>query len=51
MVLKDGLLTIDFKNNHLIQKEVDAEVTEQVEKEFNEFAKQQINKSIASIEN
>lgn len=51
VILKDGLLTIDFKNNQLIQKEVDAEVTEQVEKEFNEFATEQIKKSIASIEN
>ncbi len=51
VILKDGLLTIDLKNNHLIQKEVDAEVTEQVEKEFNEFATEQIKKSIASIEN
>lgn len=51
VILKDGLLTIDFKNNQLIQKEVDAEVTEQVEREFNEFATAQIKKSIASIEN
>ena len=39
VVLKDGLLTIDFKNNKLYQKEVDAEVSKQVETEFNSFAK------------
>jgi len=50
VILKDGLLTIDFKNNQLIQKEVDAEVTEQVEREFNEFAKEQIKKSNTVIE-
>lgn len=50
VILKDGLLTIDFKNNQLIQKEVDAEVLDQVEKEFNEFAIEQIKKSNTSIE-
>ena len=39
VVLKDGLLTVDFKNNKLIQKEVDSEVNPQVEAEFNHFAK------------
>ncbi len=42
VVLKDGLLTIDLKNNTLIQKPVDARVSPEVEKEFNEFCKQNL---------
>ncbi len=44
LILKDGLLTIDFKNNKLIQQSV-AETSSTInEKEFNEFCKQQLNK-------
>ncbi len=42
-VLKDGLLTIDCKNNRIIQQYVDESKTTVNEKEFNEFCKQQIN--------
>ena len=44
VILKDGLLTIDFKNNKLFQQLIlnsDADVNE---KEFNEFCRQQLNK-------
>ncbi len=42
VVLKDNMLTIDFKNNKIIQREIEpAELTEE-EKEFNEFCKQQL---------
>ena len=37
IVLKDGLLTIDFKNNKLIQKELESVTTKKEEEEFNEF--------------
>lgn len=37
VVLKDGLLTIDFKNNKLFQREVNDEVASQTETEFNSF--------------
>jgi len=43
IVLKDGILTIDFRNNKLIQQDLDEEVTVN-EKEFNEFCKQQLSK-------
>jgi hypothetical protein len=43
IVLKDGVLTIDFRNNKLIQQDVDEEVAVN-EKEFNEFCQQQLNK-------
>ncbi len=42
IVLKDGLLTIDFNNNQLLQKMVDADVSSQTENEFNAFATMQI---------
>ena len=44
VILKDGLLTIDFKDNKLFQQLIlnsDADVNE---KEFNEFCRQQLNK-------
>jgi len=37
VVLKDAILTIDFKNNKLIQKEVNDHVSAQDEKDFNGF--------------
>jgi hypothetical protein len=42
VVLKDGLLTLDFNNNVLIQKEVDSEVPPSVAQEFNAFAQQNL---------
>jgi hypothetical protein len=45
-VLKDGLLTIDLKNNTLIQKQVNDPVEKQIEDEFNHFCKQQLTKTV-----
>lgn len=42
VVLKDGLLTIDLKNNKLIQKEVNDAVTPQDEIDFNAFCKERL---------
>ncbi len=42
-LIKDGLITIDLKNNKLFQKEIDGFVSADVEKEFNDFCKQHIN--------
>lgn len=36
-LIKDGLITIDQKNNKLFQKEIEGYVTAAIEKEFNEF--------------
>jgi len=44
VILKDGYLTIDFKNNKLIQQLIDENNTKINEKEFNDFCKQQLNK-------
>ncbi|HLD52258.1 MAG TPA: hypothetical protein VJA82_03045 [Sediminibacterium sp.] len=45
VVLKDGLLTLDFKNDKLIQKELESETTKNTEEEFNAFAKALIEKT------
>jgi len=42
-LIKDDIITIDFKNNRLIQKEINEPVTEAVSAEFNAFCAQQIN--------
>lgn len=44
VILKDGLLTIDFKSNKIIQQFVDESKTNVNEKEFNEFCRQQLSK-------
>ncbi len=44
LILKDGIVTIDFKNNKLIQQPIDENKTYINEKEFNEFCRQQLNK-------
>jgi len=45
VVLRGGLLTIDFKNNKLYQKEVQNRVTRSLEEEFNTFCYNQIELS------
>ena len=37
IVLKDGMITIDFRNNKLIQKEIESQTSALEEQEFNEF--------------
>ncbi len=44
IILKDGLLTINFKNNKFIQQFVDETKTVVNEQEFNDFCNQQLNK-------
>ncbi|HUR12483.1 MAG TPA: hypothetical protein VM012_13995 [Flavitalea sp.] len=39
VVLKDGLLTVDFRNNKIFQKEIDAGEQEASETEFNAWCK------------
>lgn len=48
VVLKDGLLTIDRRNNHLFQKEIESYLGNQAEGEFNNFCKRQLNNPINS---
>lgn len=44
LVLKDDLLTIDFKNNKIIQQLTDKKASAVNEKEFNDFCSKQLNK-------
>ena len=37
VVLKDNMLTIDFKNNKILQRETEYDVNRETEKEFNDF--------------
>lgn len=43
VILKDGILTIDLKNNKLFQHSIDRTYTTINEKEFNEFCRQHLN--------
>ena len=42
VMLKDNILTLDFNNNKILQKETESDVSSETEKEFNEFCRQQI---------
>ncbi|MES1214329.1 MAG: hypothetical protein ABUT20_02335 [Bacteroidota bacterium] len=44
VILKDELLTIDFKNNKIIQQFIEESNTAGNEKEFNDFCRQLLNK-------
>lgn len=43
VVLKHGVLTIDFKNNRLLQREIDSGENEATEDEFNKWAQSRLN--------
>lgn len=42
VVLKDGILTIDLRNNKLIQKPIESFTSDKEEQEFNEFCKERL---------
>jgi hypothetical protein len=44
LILKDGLLTIDFKNDRIIQQYPELKMNAVNEAEFNDFCRQQLNK-------
>lgn len=46
VILKSGMLTIDFKNNKLIQGEVNNDVSSQLESEFNNYCKERLNAAV-----
>ncbi len=43
VVLKDGILTLDLKNNKLIQKPIESHTSAKEEQEFNEFCHLKLN--------
>jgi hypothetical protein len=49
VVIKDGILTIDFKNNKLIQKEIESDTSAKEEQEFNEFCVGRLNAERAML--
>lgn len=44
IVLKDGLLTLDYKNNTLFQKQIESAVSKEDEAAFNVFCQERLNK-------
>ncbi|MBC7826289.1 MAG: hypothetical protein H7122_00980 [Chitinophagaceae bacterium] len=51
IVLKDGLLTLDFANNKILQREIedDDDEDDADEQEFNEYCRRQLAKSFSNI--
>lgn len=39
VIIRDKLITLDFKNNKLFQKEIEGDVSKEMEIEFNEYCK------------
>lgn len=48
-LIKDDIITIDFKNNKLLQKDINEAVSASVTEEFNTFCREQIALSAPSI--
>jgi hypothetical protein len=46
MLLKDNIITINFKINKIYQKETEADVSVALEKEFNSFCSKSISKAV-----
>ncbi len=42
IVLKDNMVTVDFKNNKILQKETESDVSSETEKEFNAFCQERL---------
>lgn len=49
VILKDNMLTIDSKNNKILQKETDSDVSCETEKEFNAFCLERLQYSDAHL--
>ncbi|HSK12586.1 MAG TPA: hypothetical protein VK907_05190, partial [Phnomibacter sp.] len=43
VVIRDDLFTLDLRNNKLIQKPLDENISPELEREFNEFCRQQLH--------
>jgi hypothetical protein len=48
VLIRDGVITIDFKNNRLFQKDLQEPVYASLEKEFNAYAQEQLRISAES---
>jgi hypothetical protein len=49
IVLKDNLLTLDFKDNRLLQRETIDEEFDATDEEFNDYCQAQLQKSVAYL--
>lgn len=43
VLIRDNLFTLDLRNNKIIQKTLDEAITPELEKEFNEYCRQQLH--------
>jgi hypothetical protein len=50
VVIREGLLTIDYKNNKLDQKEIDQDVPRSTEQEFNDYCRQRLTNAEAQVQ-
>ena len=48
-MIRDNIFTLDLRNNKLIQKELDEPVSKELEKEFNEFCREQLHFSLTEV--
>lgn len=48
MLLKDDVITVNFKNNKIYQKEIEAEISAALEKEFNTYCRRKISEAAAA---
>jgi len=46
VILKDNIITIDFKSNSILQRETETDTKPELEKEFNEFCRQHLVKAM-----
>ncbi len=42
LLLKEGILTVDYKNNKLFQQEIESEISPSMEKEFNQYCREML---------
>ncbi len=49
VMLKDGILTLDFKNNRLFQKEIVDTISDVEEKEFNEYCQMHLSGAVPEM--
>lgn len=43
VIIRDNLFTLDLRNNKIIQKSLDEEISPELEKEFNEYCRKQLH--------
>lgn len=43
LLLKEGILTVDYKNNKIFQQEIESEVSAEMEKEFNGYCEARLS--------